>query len=95
MTILEKKTPTNVDAPSSIMNRIICITVLSPDASRFLARVKMTTPLGRIMTAYCEINNIRETDVVFRFDGRRISSTDTALSFSIIDGDMIDAIHSN
>ena len=53
-------------------------------------RIKKTTPLRKLMDAYCKKLGLSKQAVRFTFDGNRLREHDTPKAFGIEDGDEID-----
>jgi len=53
-------------------------------------RIKFTTPLSKVITAYCERVGASANTLRFFFDNVRINEQDTPGSLEMEDGDMID-----
>lgn len=53
-------------------------------------KIKMMTPLKKVMDAYCQRQGIRREAVRFLIESERIVDTDTPASKEIVDGDIIE-----
>ena len=55
-------------------------------------RCKKTTPLQKLMNAYCQRQGVSLQAVRFLFDGSRVNSSQTPESLEMEDGDVIDVM---
>lgn len=55
-------------------------------------KCKMTTPLEKLMKAFCTRNGVAQTSVRFLFDGNRINANQTPQELDMEDGDVIDVM---
>ncbi|XP_022180175.1 small ubiquitin-related modifier 2-A-like [Myzus persicae] len=85
-------TPTSGVQP--VVSLKIILKVRTPDGMFMHFKIARATPLGKLMQKYCERYILELTNVIFRFNGRRVATTDTAASLHIEDGDSLDAFHS-
>jgi len=53
-------------------------------------RLKVTTPMEKVMAAHCDKHGLKRASTRFMVDGRRIGGTDTCKSLELEQGDMID-----
>ncbi|XRB10015.1 small ubiquitin-related modifier [Pycnococcus provasolii] len=70
----------------------INLKVKSAQNAEIWFRVKKTTPLNKLMKAYCERNHQDPNSVVFLFDGERIRADQTPSDLDMEDKDEIDAM---
>jgi len=70
----------------------LTIKVASADGSELSFRVKPTTILGKVMTAYQKRRGVVPGSVRFTFDGVRVNPSDTPLSLEMQDLDVIDSM---
>ena len=52
-------------------------------------KLKMTTPLQKLMDAYCNRFGLEEWEIIFMIDGDPIRPTDTCASLDLDEGDCI------
>eukprot|EP00959_Pyramimonas_sp_CCMP1952_P430414 9014726-Pyramimonas_sp.AAC.1 len=52
-------------------------TLVRQDGNEVFFKVKKTTPLRKLMDAYCKRQGVAEKDVVFLFDGSRLKEDQT------------------
>jgi hypothetical protein len=62
-------------------NRII---IIWQDGNEVFFKVKKSTPLRKLMDAYCKRQGVSEADVVFLFDGSRLKTDQTPEQVSYI-----------
>ena len=55
-------------------------------------KCKMTTPLQKLMAAFCQKQGVAQNTVRFLFDGERIAPTATPKDLDMEDGDVIDVM---
>jgi len=70
----------------------ISIKVVNADGAEVYFKIKRSTPLRKLMDAYCKKQGINRTSVRFHFDGRRIEDDKTAEDYEMEDDDVIDAM---
>eukprot|EP00244_Chara_vulgaris_P011647 TRINITY_DN5873_c0_g1_i2.p1 TRINITY_DN5873_c0_g1~~TRINITY_DN5873_c0_g1_i2.p1 ORF type:complete len:102 (-),score=28.90 TRINITY_DN5873_c0_g1_i2:144-449(-) len=66
--------------------------VKGQDGNEVFFRIKKTTTLKKLMTAYCERQSVDMNSIAFLFDGRRLQADQTPEELSMEDGDEIDAM---
>ncbi|CDS07241.1 hypothetical protein LRAMOSA01190 [Lichtheimia ramosa] len=81
---IEKKEPASAEH--------INIKVVSGDSNEVFFKIKQTTPLRKLMDAYCERQGKAADSVRFLYDGHRVQATDTPQSLDMADGDTIDVM---
>lgn len=54
-------------------------------------KIRPSTPLGRLMEAYCDEQGVLRKSIVFLYDGCHVSHDATAASLKMEDGDNIQA----
>jgi len=54
--------------------------------------IKRSTPLKKLMEAYCKRQGLSQASVRFVFDGNRVQGTETADSLEMDDQDVIDVL---
>ena len=62
------------------------------DGNEIFFKCKMTTPLQKLMQAFCNRQGVRMNSVRFLFDGQRISANQTPSELEMEDGDVIDVM---
>merc|ERR1711939_990468 len=70
----------------------INIKVVGPANQEVHFRVKRTTALRKLMTAYCERQGQEMASLEFLFDGDRVRPENTPADLEMEDGDSIDAM---
>ncbi|KUJ13917.1 ubiquitin-like protein [Mollisia scopiformis] len=78
-------TPADQDAP-----KYLNVKVVDQSRNEVFFKIKMHTPLKKVMDAYCERQSIRREDIRFVLEGERITDNDTPLSKEMEDGDSIE-----
>ncbi|XP_025420860.1 small ubiquitin-related modifier 3-like [Sipha flava] len=68
----------------------INLKVLGQDNGAAHFKIKIYTPLKKLMNAYCERTGLAMATVRFRFDGQAISEADTPSSLEMEEGDTIE-----
>ncbi|KAJ1655075.1 SUMO protein smt3 [Coemansia sp. RSA 2681] len=68
------------------------IKVIGPDNSEVMFKIKTSTKLSKLMTAYCSRTGQTMGSVRFLVDGQRISPDDTPQGLGLEEGDAIDAM---
>ncbi|KAJ2747837.1 SUMO protein smt3 [Coemansia sp. BCRC 34301] len=68
------------------------IKVIGPDNSEVMFKIKTSTKLSKLMTAYCSRTGQTMGSVRFLVDGQRISPDDTPQALGLEEGDTIDAM---
>lgn len=71
---------------------VINIKVVSQDGNEVFYRMRMRTPLARLMYAFCNRQGISMSAVRFLFDATRFNLEDTPEGLDMEDGDAIDVI---
>ena len=64
--------------------------VVTQDGNEIFFKCKMTTPLQKLMNAFCYRSGAGRHSVRFLFDGERMEPTDTPLTLGMEDGDVVD-----
>jgi len=70
----------------------INIKVVSQDHNEVLFKISKTTPMKKMMDAYCKKQGIMPTSVRFLFNGERLREGDTPQSLQMENNDIIDAM---
>lgn len=72
--------------------RHISLRVVSGDGSEVFFKISSTTPLSKLISAYCKRKSIEESSVRFLYDGERIDPSKSATDLDMEDDDIIDAL---
>ena len=70
----------------------INLKVVTQDGNEIFFKCKMTTPLEKLMKAFCSRNGVAMNSVRFLFDGNRVNATQTPGELEMEDGDVIDVM---
>ena len=70
----------------------INLKVVTQDGNEIFFKCRMTTPLERLMTAFCIRQGVAVNSVRFLFDGGRVSPMQTPAELEMEDGDVIDVM---
>jgi small ubiquitin-related modifier len=70
----------------------ITLKVKSQDGNELFFKIKRSTPLKKLMDAYCSRNGVNPNTVRFLFDGNRIKENDTPIELQLQNDDQIDAM---
>eukprot|EP01012_Entosiphon_sulcatum_P031594 TRINITY_DN400_c0_g1_i1.p2 TRINITY_DN400_c0_g1~~TRINITY_DN400_c0_g1_i1.p2 ORF type:complete len:101 (+),score=35.41 TRINITY_DN400_c0_g1_i1:22-303(+) len=70
----------------------ISIKVVNAEGAEVYFKIKKTTPLRKLMDAYCKKQGVNRSSVRFHFDGRRIEDDKNADDYEMEDDDVIDAM---
>ncbi|XP_059660164.1 small ubiquitin-related modifier 1-like [Cornus florida] len=70
----------------------INLKVKGQDGNEVFFRIKRSTQLRKLMTAYCDRQSVELTSIAFLFDGRRLRPEQTPDELEMEDGDEIDAM---
>ena len=85
------ETKPNVDGGANGDDENISLTVADQSGGAPVQfRIKKTTPLRKLMDAYCKKLGLSKQAVRFTFDGNRLREQDTPKASGIDDGDEID-----
>ena len=74
----------NVD-PDTAMR----IKVVTPDGNEVFFKMRMTTPLQRVITAFCNRQGVAADSLRFKHDGEEFSPNETPADLGMEDGDTI------
>jgi len=66
--------------------------VVTQDGNEIFFKCKMTTPLQKLMQAFCNRQGVALNSVRFLFDGQRLSANQTPQELEMEDGDVIDVM---
>lgn len=66
--------------------------LVTQDGNEIFFKCKYTTPLQKVMTAFCNRQGVAMNSVRFLFDGSRISSNQTPFELRMEDGDVVDVM---
>ncbi|KAI8839056.1 small ubiquitin-related modifier 3-like precursor [Chytriomyces cf. hyalinus JEL632] len=69
----------------------ITLKVKGPQGDDVEFKIKKTTVLGKVFTAYADKLGVNKTGYRFEFDGERLTEMDTPGKFEMEDGDVIQA----
>ena len=70
----------------------INLKVVTQDGNEIFFKCKMSTPLDKLMKAFCNRNGVASNSVRFLFDGERINGRQTPQELDMEDGDAIDVM---
>ncbi|GFZ13469.1 Small ubiquitin-related modifier like [Actinidia chinensis var. chinensis] len=70
----------------------INLKVKGQDGNEVFFRIKRSTQLRKLMTAYCDRQSVELSSIAFLFDGRRLRAEQTPDELEMEDGDEIDAM---
>mmetsp|Transcript_6457 Transcript_6457/g.19104 ORF Transcript_6457/g.19104 Transcript_6457/m.19104 type:complete len:95 (-) Transcript_6457:152-436(-) len=62
------------------------------DDNEITFKIKKTTPLKKLMNAYCNRQNLELSQIVFLYEGERIQAEQTPEQLNMSDDDEIDAM---
>jgi small ubiquitin-related modifier len=95
MTEPESKPDTQENAPpeaeAADPDRI-SLRVVSQDGGEVFFKIRKSTPLGKLMSAYCDRKGQSPSSIRFLFDGQRVNDSDTPKTLGMEDDDVIDAL---
>lgn len=66
--------------------------MVTQDGNEIYFKCKQTTPLKKLMDAFCNRQGVSSNSVRFLFDGNRINETQTPQQLEMEDGDVIDVM---
>lgn len=64
--------------------------VVGQDGTEVFFKIKKSTPLKKLMDAYCERQSLNPTSARFLYEGQRLSSDQTPKELEMEDNDVID-----
>ena len=70
----------------------INLKVVTQDGNEIYFKCKQTTPLQKLMHAYCNRQGIAPNKIRFLFDGNCINETETPQQLEMVDDDIIDVM---
>ncbi|MDP2435031.1 MAG: small ubiquitin-related modifier [archaeon] len=70
----------------------ISLRVVAQDGGEVFFKIRRSTPLSKLIKAYCEKKGLAPNSVRFLFDGQRISDEHTPDSLQMENDDVIDAL---
>eukprot|EP00898_Chlorokybus_atmophyticus_P006107 jgi/Chlat1/6498/Chrsp45S05987 len=70
----------------------INLKVKGQDGNEVFFKIKRSTALKKLMTAYCDRVSVEPNAIAFLFDGRRLREDQTPDELEMDDGDEIDAM---
>ncbi|XP_022178726.1 small ubiquitin-related modifier 2-A-like [Myzus persicae] len=91
----DSEVDTSTSCVQPVVSLKIILKVRTPDGMFMYFKIARATPLGKLMQKYCERYILELTNVIFRFNGRRVATTDTAASLNMEDGDIIQVYHTS
>ncbi len=78
------------NVPEQVLNsELLNIKVKSADGNEIYFRIKGTTPLKKLMLAYCQRKGVNPDTVRFLFDGKRLEDNSTPKELLMEDNDAI------
>ncbi|KAJ1634706.1 ubiquitin-related protein [Pavlovales sp. CCMP2436] len=80
--------PKDENGPSATIN----LKVATQDGNEIFFKCKLTTPLSKLMNAFCQRQGVTMQSVRFLFDGDRITAEQTPKDLDMVDGDSIDVM---
>eukprot|EP00818_Percolomonas_sp_WS_P001850 CAMPEP_0117439286 /NCGR_PEP_ID=MMETSP0759-20121206/2488_1 /TAXON_ID=63605 /ORGANISM="Percolomonas cosmopolitus, Strain WS" /LENGTH=96 /DNA_ID=CAMNT_0005230999 /DNA_START=142 /DNA_END=432 /DNA_ORIENTATION=+ len=89
---MSSTTPAPTPAPTQEDSEHINIRVCSADGSETFFKIKRSTPLRKLMDAYCKRQGLSRDSVRFTFDGNRIGDNETADTLEMDQNDSIDCL---
>ncbi|KAG5232214.1 hypothetical protein OIU76_004946 [Salix suchowensis] len=78
--------------PGGDQSAHINLKVKGQDGNEVFFRIKRSTQLRKLMTAYCARQSVEFNSIAFLFDGRRLRGEQTPDELDMEDGDEIDAM---
>ena len=80
-------------APAADMKQThITIQAMSQDGNSLQFKVRMATPLQKVIDAYCARLSVAENSVRFLYDGNRVKGENTPEIMEMEDGDILDVV---
>jgi len=70
----------------------INLKVVTQDGNEIFFKCKQTTPLQKLMNAFCNRQGVSMQSVRFLFDGQRLREQQTPAELDMEDGDVIDVM---
>ena len=83
------KKPAPAPASASVVGQLN-LKVVTPDGNEILFKCKETTPLQKLMTAFCNRQGVEGQSVRFMYDGCRLNPSQTPQVLDMDDWDVID-----
>jgi len=71
---------------------VVSLQVIDQNAGKTCFKIKCTTPLSKLMNAWCKKNSASKESVRFLYDGERLQGDATAESLGMENDDIIDAV---
>ena len=72
-------------------SKYLNLIVVDDDGDKvYFRKMKFTTPLSKVMHAFCQLQGLRMGDAVFLYAGEVIKGTQTPDELGIVDGDEIE-----
>ncbi|RVW95603.1 Small ubiquitin-related modifier 2 [Vitis vinifera] len=89
----EDKKPTDQGAHINLkVKGQVCFFLIYRDGNEVFFRIKRSTQLRKLMSAYCDRQSVELNSIAFLFDGRRLRGEQTPDELEMEDGDEIDAM---
>ncbi|KAI9308814.1 ubiquitin-related domain-containing protein [Cunninghamella echinulata] len=85
-------TPDNIDKKENAASEHINLKVVGNDSNEVFFKIKRSTPLRKLMDAYCDRQGKSSGSVRFLYDGGRLLPTNTPEELDMEDGDSIDVM---
>lgn len=82
----------HLDTKSTDVKPHLNLRVIGQSGNEIAFKMRGSTPLRKLMSAYCERHSINEKAVRFLFDGMRIEEKQTPEDLDMQDGDVIDVV---
>ncbi|EGC32393.1 hypothetical protein DICPUDRAFT_155644 [Dictyostelium purpureum] len=90
---MENTKEENNDAPDvKPEDNHINLKVKSANGAEIFFKIKRTTPLKKLMDAYCQRQGLQQGSVRFLFDGQRVKDDATPISLDMDNDDAIDVV---
>ena len=70
----------------------ITLKVVTQDGNEIFFKLRMATPMQRLMTAFCNRQGVSMNSIRFLFDGSRVSPNQTPHELELEEGDVIDVM---
>ena len=92
LTSASSSSATTTPPPPDMVRTHICLSAQSQNGDSLEFKVRMDTPLQKLIDAYCSRMRISEETVRFLYDGDRVDGKGTAKSHNMEDGDILDVV---
>ena len=84
--------PLPADAQNLYDNYPLDLKVVTQAGTEIFFKCKQTTPLSKLMNAFCQRQGINAASVRFLFDGQRLNPQQTPQELEMEDGDVVDVM---